>query len=366
MDWKASGRIDSYEFEKIAVNNLSKSLGKITGVTGGKLTFGYDTELKVSGTLDVVNTNFTNNCLIRVWYVVKANNSAKAERIELCTCFAETSEMDYINGQWSGTINLRSVLARYIDDQIPKNWVFAAYKKGKQEKRALNYFDNFVKSCGGVAVRSGVSNKKYDKNQVYEMGTSPMAILQAIAKHVGGMITCDTHGRMVLRKRHTYNKNNSYYALPSGSYSVTLPGLTYENSTAGTTNRYAVKYTYKDSKGKEKTLWGLAKSASGYGSTSAGRWITQTETLNSMSPKTQKRIDEIAKKRLNANDNVTKYWKLKCFYLPLTDRCLEGKFVRFQYGKLDIDARVWSVDMDLSLGGMLEVTLKEAYRRGSI
>ena len=355
MDWTTPGRIDSFEFEKIKINNLSKSLGKITGVTEGTLTFGYDTELKVSGTLTVVNTNFVNNCLIRVWY--KPTLNGKTEKIELCTCFAKTSEMSYDNGMWSGTINLRSVLARHIDDELAKNYVIA---KGK---RALSYFDNMFKWLGGAAVRSGVKNKKYTKNVVYEMGKRPMDVLQGIADFVGGQITCDTHGRTVLQKYVAPGKKTVSYTLPSGSYSVTLPGLSFEDSTAGTVNRVGVKYTYNN-----KTIWGLAKAASSSNISYAkqGRHITRTFTLNSMSPKTKARANAVAKSKLYSESTRSKYWKLKCYYLPITALCLKGGVVRFRYGTLDIDALVYSVDMDLSPGGMLDVTLKEVRRRGSL
>lgn len=369
MDWKnSSGRIDNFEFEKIKSNTLGTSLGKLSNVMGGKLTFEYDSDLKISGSLEVVNTKPVNNCLIRVWY--KPTYNGKTEKFELCTCYAESTNFKYENGQWSGTINLRSTLARYIDDQMTTNWVIAKYssKSGGNKKRALNYFDNLVTRLGGFAKRSGVANKKYDKNIVYEIGTCPMDIFKAIAKHVDGRITCDTHGRMVLQKNVKPRNKKVQKLIPAGSYSVTLPGLTLDDTSPGTPNRYAVRFTYKNSKGKNVTIYGKAQVAktSRLSYKNQGRWITKTETLNAMKPKTKARANAIAKSRLSNVAYSHRYWKLRCFFLPLIEPCLNGDVVMFTYGTLDIDGLVYSIDMDLSAGGMMDVTLRQVRSRDTI
>ena len=54
-NWNESGRIDSYEFEKIAVTNLDKSYGKVDGfITSGTINYSYYSDLKVSGSLEVI------------------------------------------------------------------------------------------------------------------------------------------------------------------------------------------------------------------------------------------------------------------------------------------------------------------------
>lgn len=54
--WNRSGRIDTFEFEKVDNQDINISLGKLEClVTGGTLTYSYFSELKVSGSLDVIN-----------------------------------------------------------------------------------------------------------------------------------------------------------------------------------------------------------------------------------------------------------------------------------------------------------------------
>lgn len=55
-NWNKSGRIDSFEFEKVDNQDINVSLGKLEClVTGGTLTYSYFSDLKVSGSLSVIN-----------------------------------------------------------------------------------------------------------------------------------------------------------------------------------------------------------------------------------------------------------------------------------------------------------------------
>lgn len=359
MDFTKSGRIDSYEFEKVQVGNIEKSLGRIKGVTGGTLTFSYYSDLKVSGMLEVIDTKPLNNCLIRVWYTPTLDG--KTERIELCTCFASTTEARYENGKWSGQVELSSVLARHIDDKLHKHYTMS---KGKG---AIDYFKSMFKWLGGAYKISGVKNKKFSKTVVAEFGKTPMEVLQYIANYVDGEITCDTHGRTVLKKYVVPSKRPVRYTLPSGAYSVTLPGYDYKDSSAGTPNRVAVKFTYrKNGAKKDTTLFGLASVAksNAISRSKTGRYITECVELNNVSPKTQAKVNALAKSALKRVSQCTKYYDIECYYLPIHKYALDGSVVRFKYDNLDIDAVVASIDMDLSVGGKMKVSLRRVRSHG--
>ena len=356
-----SGRVDSYEFEKVSVSNIEKSLGKIKGVTGGTLTFSYYSDLKVSGELEIIDTKQVENCLVRVWYVPSLDG--KTRRIELCTCFASTSESRYENGKWSCKVQLRSVLARHIDDKLHKHYTMS---KGKG---AVDYFTSMFKWLGGAYKVTGVKNRKFTKTVVAEFGKHPMEVLQYIASFVGGEITCDTHGRTVLKKYTVPSKRSVVYELPSGAYSVTLPGYNLTDSTSGTPNRVAVKFKYSVGKGKskkDKTLYGLA-SVSKSNATSkskTGRYITECVELNNLSPKTQAKVNAVAKSQLKKVAQCAKYYEIECYYLPIHRYALNGNVVRFRYGSLDIDAVVASIDMELGIGGKMKVMLRSVRKHG--
>lgn len=349
-----SGRVDHFEFEKIDIHNLNKSLGNIEGVTGGSLTFDYLTDLKVSGSIDVVGAKFINNCLIRVWY--KPTLNGKTKKIELCTCFASTEKLSYVNGVYSGTIDLKSVLARHTEDKLHKNYVLS-------KKSAVAYFKNIFKWLGGHYKIKNIRDKKFGKAVVMEYGKTPMDVLWKIADLVDGEITCDTHGRTVLQKYVKPKNRACSGTIPSGAISVVLPGLEVESSLAGTPNRAAVKFTYKPQGAKnEKTLYGIARAAktNGVAYENVGRFITETYDLSSMSPKTQARIDAIAKAKLASLATTYTTYEMQCFFIPIKI----GEVVRFKYDGIDIDALVESIDMQLSVGGMMKVKLRKVRTNG--
>ena len=351
MDFTKSGRVDTFEFEKIDPYNLNKSLGKLKGVTGGTLTFDYNSETKVSGSLNVIGESFINNCLIRVWYKPKLDG--KEEKFELCTCFAVTEKLKYENKKYSGTIDLKSVLVRHTDDKLPRHMPM------NKNDSAVGHFKFMFGWLGGHYKISGIKDKKLTKSVVMEFGDTPMKWLQYLADFLGGEITCDTHGRTVLQKYVSPSRKTLAYTIPSGQASVTLPGVDMENTTGVTPNRVVCRWTFtdpRDPKKREQVYYRGAtvssSSANHYKKT--GRHITETYDITNLSPQTTKRLEAVAKSKLSVVAGIKRRYELQCFYLPIHI----GEVVRFSYDAIDIDGLVENIDMDLSAGGMMRVTLR--------
>ncbi len=54
-DWNQSGRVDHFEFEKVSCKDINTTLGNLEClVTGGTLSFSYNSDLKVTGNLNVI------------------------------------------------------------------------------------------------------------------------------------------------------------------------------------------------------------------------------------------------------------------------------------------------------------------------
>lgn len=381
--WTETGRIDSFEFEKIPIGSVNgKPTGKLEGVEGGQLSWKYDSELKVSGSLNVSKTPMIQNCYIRVWYTPELNGQKK--RIELATCFASTENGHYEDGVYSGTIELRSVIARFTDDKLSKNYTIP---KGSS---AIAYWKKMFSWHGGVFAIKGVRDRKASANQVFEWGKSAMEPLSWIAKFLGAQITEDTHGRIVLQKYVSPGKKPVSYTIPSGAHSVTLPGIDITSSQAGTVNRASVRHkfnekyqvrdgvyksNYTDAKGvhhrkgspkyktesREKVIIQTvaAASSSAISRQKAGRFITECYELSSMSPKTVARAKQLAEQKLKGASGVTTKYQFKCFYLPIKI----GQVVAFKYDKINIDGMVTDIDMDLEPGLPMTVTIRKVRNR---
>lgn len=397
--WTTSGRIDTFEFEIVSPNNFEKSIGYLTGVTGGKLNFGYDTDLKVSGSLDVSSSEYIDSCVVRIHYKPRLSTS-QTKDIILATCFAYTGNMTFDKGRYKGSIELVSALARYTDDILQQNFTIGKNKTYKNELKRL-----FKKESTGGKYKYGsnVSDKKCTSAKLFEAGKSPMEVVQAVAKGLGGRVDVDPSGVMVIEKYFAPSKRSCAYKLPTGDYSVILPEVEITDSKPDMPNRVAyrcevsykvkeyvldkkgnkVKYTSGENKGKYKTKTvdkthivtgkAVVKESSPLHFQHRGRWVTQVfsyeKQLSASKVSTDAKLEaELATIKKEANSKAAsklstlisgkKRYTIECYYLPI--KC--GQVVEFEYVasgiKLHVQAMVENIELDLSVGAKMTVTLK--------
>ena len=390
--WTTSGRVDDFAFEIIAPNNLGKHVDWLEGVTGGSLTFGYDTDLKVSGSLNVSTTSFVNNCLIRIHYKPKLGTVKKD--IVLCTCFANTTSMTFDKGRYTGQIELRSTLARYIDDVFQSVFTIGKNKSFKAELKRM-----VKQSAGGqYIIDSNVDDKKCSAAIALEANSTIMSGIQQISDKLNGYVTVNENGYMVLEKYVSPGNKTCSLVLPSGSYSVTKCGVTINDDGPTVPSRVAVnctckwkqtvyvldkngkkqKYTSGSNKGKYKTkteektkvIVGRAQvSSSDYRHyDKRGRWITAVYTCekklsavklgkSQSFASVQKEMNKKAATYLS-KQRKTRTYEIECYYLPIK----VGQVVEFSYIasglKLHVQAMITNIEMDIAPGGKMKVTLK--------
>lgn len=397
--WTTSGRVDTFAFELVSPNDFNKSLGWLSGVTGGKLTFGFDTDLKVSGSLDISTTKFVNDCIIRVHYRPQLSEEQKKDII-LGTCFAYTESMNFDKGRYYGTIELVSALARYTDDVLQTTFTIGKNKTYKNELARLLKKES---SGGKYKFNSDVDNKKCTSAVAFEAGKPTMDVIQAIADGLDARVDVNENGVMVFEKYFAPSKKSCTLKLPTGQYSVTLPNIEIENARTEVPNRIAyhcevswsqkeyvldkkgnkTKYTSGANKGKyktktvnkKKTIVGKAQvaSSSPYHYSKTGRWKTQvfeyTKKLSASKMSTaakreaqfaaiKKSADSKAATKLSSLTSNKKKYIIECFYLPI--KC--GQVVEFEYVasgiSLHVQAMVTNIEMNLSVGAKMKVTLK--------
>lgn len=246
--YSISGRIDSFEYETISVNSVAKTGGsKLTGITGGNITWDYNTDLKVTGSLTTADSPMIHNNCVRIYYVstipVPQSDGGitwHTYRYCLATCYADMESGHYENGKYSGKINLQGTLSRFIDDKIPKNYAIS------KNSKALTHFRNIFKWLGGQYKITGVTDKKYTTAKVWEFGTTPITILKELASYLSGEITCDRLGYVVLKKKLSVSKIPVTYSIPTGIESVTLPGIDIASTRGKAHNQAAVMYLKKE------------------------------------------------------------------------------------------------------------------------
>lgn len=364
-DYTISGRYDSFEFQTLSSIKSVKetSDGILKGVVGGTITWDDTTDLKVTGSLNVINTPMLHNMYIRIYYVstIPVPNSSKSKTYKylLATCYADTERGHYENGKYSGTVSLRGTLARYIDDKIAKNFTLS---KGTG---IVKYIRDLFSWFGGQYKIIGLKERNCERAHVWEFGSAPYTVIGENAAYVGGVLTSLRDGTTLVQKYVDPAKRPVTYSFPTGTKSVTLSGVDIESTQGSAINRVAVQYMkdeeYTDSKGKTKTRQVPINATAEVSSDNVasrkktGRLVTYTESISTMSPETVDRAKALAKNRLSLYGGYTVHYTIRCMFLPISI----GEVVRFKYDKIDIDGLVLSIEYDLKPGCPMKVVLRK-------
>ena len=351
--WNQSGRVDSFYFEKISPQNLNVSLGSLEClVTGGTLNYSYYSSLKVSGSLNVVNAPNSmsqDQYLIRIWYTPQLNG--EKQKIELGT-FYFTANLHYENGMYQGSIDLRSMLARHIDDVTQKKWVLS-----KGSTLSTNY-QNIFKVLGGSGRIEGVVDKKLEKQHVFDVGVTPMQILQYLADYCGGEISVNGHGQTVLQPYLSplAKKKNITHNITANTNSVVKAGVDITNSLKEIPNR--VVCVYNQNSGRTSTQY-VGKAALNPSEPRAyeqiGRWITKFYSVSNVKKPYQKNLGNLAKKYLEGLNQKNVYYQFETYYQPIEI----GEVIRFKYDDIVADGLVTDIDLSLAVGAKMKVKVRK-------
>lgn len=352
-NWNESGRIDSFKFEKISPQNLNDSIGSLEClVTGGTLNFSYYSDLKVSGVLNVVNAPTSmsqDEYLIRVWYCPELRG--EKQKIELGT-FYFTANLHYENGMYKGQIELRSMLARHIDDVTEKRWTLS------KNSAASDCFLNVFKVLGGFPKIEGIRDKKLEKQIVFDVGTQPMQILQYIADYCSGQVMVNPHGNTVLRDYITplAKKKNIAHNITANANSVVKAGVDISNTIKQIPNR--VVCVYDVNSGGSTTQY-IGKSALAPDEPrsyqSIGRWITKFYKVTNCKKPYVNNLNALAKKYLGNLNQKNVYYEFETYYQPIEI----GEVITFKYDDITVDGLVSDIDLSLQIGAKMKVKIRK-------
>lgn len=372
MDWTKTGRVYSFEFMWVNPANLDDETGGLEGVTGGSLTFGYDTDEQVSGSLSLTCEDPDALCgMLRVYALSTLDGSA-FERVELATCYASAGEMERLHGRWRGTLELRGPLSRYKDDCINGVWTAAKGSTWKKEWKAV-----FSRVGGAHLWRADLPDKEVGASKTLDFGSTQLDRLEAIRKAVGGRLTSDSHGRVVMERYVAPAKRALAGRLPEGEDSVTLAGVTLASPAGPIPNRVVVrwkrkvkvkryvldekgnkvKYKSGDKKGKYKTKTvtetrvGYGKAAvaatSAYSKAKTGKWVTAAYDVTNPSKYDGKvDLNKTAAAKLAALVSAKATYTIEHYFLPI--RC--GEVWELEQDGLHVQGMVVSMEMELSPG----------------
>ena len=351
-DWNRSGRIDTFYFEKINPTNLNDCLGELEGyITGGSLTFNYNSDTKVSGTLNIVNAPYDlseKNFLIRIW--LQSELDGETEEIELGT-FYFTADLTYNNGKYDGSIKLKSTLCRYTEDTLTKNFPFKKGNKlGAYFKYAIKLFGKWGRIEGALA------NRKIKKTNIVKLGQSPMRVLQYIADKSDGEIMVDSHGVCVLRRHLDATEKEVSYLIAADEDSVITSTLGITSSFQEAPNR-VMAYTEVNKK-VYKGFAELAKS-DGRSKDNMGRYITAVVKVSGAKKPYKKNLAKVAREKLIKENTVRTYYEFETFFQPIEI----GEVVQLNYGNISVNGLVTDIDLTIGAGAKMKVKMSATKKK---
>ena len=348
MDWGASGIRNTYEFERVGFD-LETSLGFVEDVVSGEISENYDGDYRTCLQVDVDGEPLPLTSLLRVWHVSELGGESVREELGTYMLQPDSQQLDYEQGRYTGRASLQSVLYGLDTDLRGRDTSIAGTAV------VIDTFTQKVSQYGytpALAYQFQGSTRQWGSAHVWERGESVLDECQRCADALGGYVTVDTHGRVLLDAYTTPTKRPNTWTLTADDY-VDGVGLTQGDIV----NYVSVAFTYEDGNGKQRTLIGTAglDKFDPYGWKSIGRWSSANYEIASLADQTQAGINAVAQQYLRAASTATRTFSLTMPYAPIP--C--GSVGIVEVGGLVTRAVVSTRSIDLDTAGLMQLGLKE-------
>ena len=301
--WLQSGIKNSFTYEMLDCQSLNTSYGFLEGVTSCKITESYESDTRVSGTLEVSGVRPGDGYAIRIRHKAECGGDTKEQVIG--TFMVGSDSPKYLYGQYSGQINLVSMLDRFSQDYVTSDIGVSGWN-------ACDWFEEKVTDGQGIAwVNPNVSRDSIMSDWVWEFGTSLLSALFTCAEKINGRVGVDELGRVTL---------NPYNAPSALSSSFTIDGYTLsaglERTDGDRVNRVGVKY---QPSGDGETQFATARLAATheYSMEKLGRWLTKVYEVNQGENDASTTAQELADYYLSINNATTHKWEGSGLYRPI-------------------------------------------------
>ena len=188
IDWKDPRVEHEWEFLQVDPHNLNSIRGELTGVVlgGCSLSFGYETETRVSAKIKVAESDYIEDSWIRIVDTIPGTDY----REEIGTFIVSGITGDSVNaGLHTIEYELQSVIWTLKEDYCGGHWTIGkgAYALTALETVASLCEKSFRKKAGALDYRYGAS-------KVYDRGTSYLSIMKDICTVSGNYLSIDGHG----------------------------------------------------------------------------------------------------------------------------------------------------------------------------
>lgn len=332
MDWTTPKRKDRFIYELVDPIDINITRGYLEGVTSAKLTFGYYTDTRISGSMVAhdIGGQWKDNSLIRIHHYVEDSDYHN----ELCTCFVSDIKDGWEHNENSFDISLKSMLWRLEDDLLLYNLTL---DQGSYAKQAI--IDICAQAGASLIIEYNVGNYQYSNPVVYEAGKSRLSTLFDICDTMGARLEVDGHGNIVVR---AYAPHSQKPSLGTITDEMIYGKIEQSNNFATIPNTVLVTHKKDD-----KTIVGRADvdGASDMAYAKRGRRVVELHEESDMSPETEARANELAAKYLQNNGSIITY-SMGQLYQPINT----GDVYNLRFGNADHRCMLQTRDLELAAG----------------
>ncbi len=319
MDWSKTERADLIRVYMVDPRSLEVR-GELEGVLldGSSITWGYDTDTRVSGTIKALDSNWIDHSMLRVVHEVPAEGYSKA----LATLVVTADPSTYGQGATTTTYECHSALSMLEADYLPYHYTIG------QNARSNDVVAALLRGAGRpYAIQGDAINKRYSEAVVYPIGDSRLSDLFDIADASGNRIDVDGMGNVTWGRYVEPSKRSVAWALDMAAADTNvLDGL--ESSSTRLSDPSRIVVTYKGSEEYYATENGksvrktrdveVAAYADRTGDETAsqrGYVIAEVVSLNELSPATKAQAQLQANARVPAVDK--REWQFSLLYMPI-------------------------------------------------
>lgn len=311
-DWSDVSRKDELLFyccDPLTLNVRAK-LSNVE-LNGSYITWGYETDTRVSGSLKVLDTNYSDHSLIRIVHYIQEWNYEKT----LATMLVTDDPGNRSKGHWLTTYELHSALSMIEKDYIPWPYTIASGATAK----------NVVTNLLGDAQRPYVIGSDFSDYTypgpdavIYDMGDSRLSDLFDVCNTSGNFINVDGEGRITMSRYIPLASRTPVYTFDvSSSRTNVIDGITSSSTRLTAPTREIVTYQGQDSNKQDVKIYAYADTTSGETATSRGYIVAEVNSVSKLDPATTATAQTLANNYLSESTGYTKEWQLSILYVPL-------------------------------------------------
>lgn len=345
-DWAESGRLDEFVFEMLDPNDFYSSRGKLTGVIGSEsnITMSMDLETRVGGSLKVMDSNYIDNSLIRIWHKVEAWNMV----YPLGTYFVGDINISYEHDIKTETLTLLSMARRLADDAFMRHYTIASGTYTTEVMKSI-----FSEFSVPYTLESDITNTKYSSAVVYDFNTAPLTAFIEACSRANCEYTVDGYGQISVYPDIATSESATIYTIDIDSEYSPVVGSVDMTSINGTAiSQVGVEYKDGDS-----TIFGTAELGADNIASSfrRGRNIASVVTISDMEPRTTAEASRLAGVELAKTLANTEY-SFNMLYRPLNI----GNVINLVIDNVSHTCKIKTIDnLILEPGLQYSITLEE-------